>query len=408
MLNLDEIVRKIRVHIDPKELADLTYRLVKIPSPTLHEEEISNYYHNLLDEVGLDTRFQPVEGERKNVIGLLAGEGGGRNLLLGGHLDTIPPETCVEPRIEGTKVYGRGAEDMKGSLAAMALAAKALIDCDVRLRGDLTLVGWVGHEAPKGTGDGPKRLAEEIRKGRLRVDGAVITEGRIESLIVAQGGMAIFKIKVEGRKGAIHTSLLQLKSNPILWTSMIIEELYDMDRKLERKPWHKLIPERPSIQLGIVQGGDFYNRIPEKVEITGTIRWDPDENVKTVRERLQERLRIIKQRIRRELDPSAKIGLELQLIRDSYEISGGDDLLQKIREASTIVTGRDLKVTGMRVVTDLSILGREGGVPTVAYGPSIRGKTTAHSNNEWIDGDRLARVARTLAVLAILYCDIKG
>jgi acetylornithine deacetylase/succinyl-diaminopimelate desuccinylase-like protein len=98
----------------------------------------------------------------------------------------------------------------------------------------------------------------------------------------------------------------------------------------------------------------------------------------------------------------------MQLIRDSYELSGAEDLLQKLRDASILVTGEDLNVTGIRVVTDLSILGKEGGVPTVAYGPSIRGKTTAHSDNEWIDSDRLARVARTLAVLAILYCGIEN
>ena len=406
--SLREVVGKVCGRITPRELADLTYSLVRIPSPTLHEEEISRHYYSVLDEFGLDVRLQPVDGGRSNVIGVLAGVGGGNNLLLGGHLDTISPENCVEPRIEGNKVYGRGAEDMKGSLAAMALAAKALTICDVKLKGDLLLAGWVGHEAPLGMGEGPRLLAKEIRDGRLKVDGAVITEGKIDSITVAQGGMAIFKVKAEGRRGGVHTSLLQLSSNPILWMSLIIKELHKMDKELGGKPWHRLIPERPSIQLGTVQGGDFYNRMPENVEITGTIRWDPDEDFETVKKNLQERLKRTEQRIKHELDPSAKIGLNMRMIRDSYELDEAEDLPQKLRDASILVTGEDLNVTGIRVVTDLSILGGEGGVPTVAYGPSIRGETTAHSDNEWIDSERLARVARTLAALAILYCGVEN
>jgi len=407
-LRIEATIRDICDRINPKDIVNLTYDLVKIQSPTLHEEELAEKYHDLLNSIGLNTRFQHVEGERKNVIGLLSGEGGGKCLLLGGHLDTIPIGRCIKPRIDGMKVYGRGAEDMKGSLAAMAITAKTLIDSDVKLKGNLILAGWVGHEAPEGRGEGARVLAKQIRSGRIKVDGAVITEGWIDTIMIAQGGMAIFEVKVEGRKGSIHTSLLNLDSNPILWASRVVEELYAMDKRLESCPRHPLIATRPAIQLGIIQGGDLYNRLPENVKITGTIRWDPDEDMKTIEERMKSRLNKVENEIRDKLDSSARIELNMRLIRESYEMSGGEDLVECIRRGSKILFGEDLKVAGMRMVTDLSIIGGEGGIPTLAYGPFRWGKITAHSDNEWIDGERLAKISKILVALAILYCGVEA
>lgn len=187
--------------------------------------------------------------------------------------------------------------------------------------------------------------------------------------MIAQGGMAIFEIGVRGRSGAIHTSLLNLNPNPILWVSRVIDELYMMDKELESRQWHPLIVARPTTQLGIIQGGDLYNRLPEIVKIIGTIRWDPDENVRAVEERMRDRLSKVEGEVRDKLDSSIKIELNLRLIRESYEMNGDEDLMGCIREASRMLFGEELKVAGMRVVTDLSIIGGEGGIPALAYGP---------------------------------------
>lgn len=409
MSNINKLIERVKKRIKRDELLKLTYELVKIKSITLQEKEISQYYYNLLKNIGLDVYYQEVGEDRKNVIGVVSGEGNGKSLLIGGHLDTIPFKKCVEPRIEGDKVYGRGAEDMKGSLAAMAIAAKALNECKVKLKGDLVLAAWVDHEAPYGKGKGPRRIAKMIKDGKLNVSSVIVAEGIVDKITIAQGGMAIFSIDVKRKGEGLHTSLIPLRSNPIIWASMVIDDLYWMDEELNEEPWHPLIPQRPSIQIGMVNGGDFYNRLPKECKIVGTIRWDPNVSFEIIKEELLKRIRRVEHRIWHGLDSSVNIDLDLKLVRDSYEINEDEEIVRLAKKALKLVSGNDAKVIGMRIVGDSSIFAKEvANLPTIAYGPSEQGKVTAHSDNEWIDCNRLEKVANVFATLAMLYCGVKS
>jgi acetylornithine deacetylase len=131
------------------------------------------------EQAGLETHWVAPDPERKNLVGVRSGSGGGRSLILNGHVDTVPP---VEPdswvngnpwnaQIRDGRLYGIGSTDMKGSDTAMWLVAQALEDADARLAGDLQLHSVVGEEMMEhelGT-------SACVRAG-FRADAAVVTE----------------------------------------------------------------------------------------------------------------------------------------------------------------------------------------------------------------------------------------
>jgi acetylornithine deacetylase/succinyl-diaminopimelate desuccinylase-like protein len=396
-------ISEILDRIDSQKIADLTLELVKIPSPTGQEHEAARFFASQLEKIGLEVRLDYVEPNRPNVIATLRGKGGGKNLILAGHLDTIPQEKCVPPRSETGRVYGRGACDMKGSLAAMVETARALVASNVPLRGDAILIGWVGHEAPTGKGLGPKAVAKSIREGKIKADGAVITEGPLESVGIAQGGMAIFTITTSSPKGTVHTATVPLRSNPILWMAEAVREIHAFDEELNSKPWNPLIAERPSAQLGIVTGGDFYNRLPSECRLTGTVRWDPGENVQIVEYRLKNRLDKLENRLWHSLDGDVRFKLEMDLVRESYEIPSDSEMVRSTQAAVKEVTGKDVGVSGWRGVGDPPVL-NEVGVPTVFYGPFDFANMTAHSDNEWVSVESLAISSKVWTALALRYC----
>jgi acetylornithine deacetylase len=400
----NEIITKVTDQIDYELIGANTLRLIRELSPTSHEEAASKLYCRILREYGLEADLDYVQESRPNVIGRIKGVDGGPTLLIGGHIDTIFPEGCTTPRIEGGRVYGRGANDMKGSLISMAAAAGAIKKSCMKLKGDLLLAAWIDHEEPDGVGIGPKYVARKIRSGELKADAVIITEGPFDGIAIAQGGCARFEIHVTGRKGSVHTTTCFLKSNPILSGSKVVEELYKMDQELEDAKKNKLIPQRRSIQMGIFQAGDFYNRLPDDVKIIGTIRWDPGEDLPAVETRLRERLRQLESMIRKTLDPEIEIHVELTLSRESSEIGSGDRLVQTVQTATAKVFDHSLPITGWRIVADQPIFVRDAGVPALYFGPFTEDDTTAHSNNESVSIDRLVQMAKVYAISALLYC----
>jgi len=138
--------------IDETYLTKLTQDLVQIDStnPSLSpdgkgEAELGNYVAEKLKELGLEVTVSEIAPGRVNTVGVLKGTGGGKSLLLNAHMDTVGVEgMTIDPfggELKDGRVYGRGAQDMKGSLAAMIATAKAIVDAGIRLRGDLLITG---------------------------------------------------------------------------------------------------------------------------------------------------------------------------------------------------------------------------------------------------------------------------
>jgi putative selenium metabolism hydrolase len=194
-----------------ESLANFLRDLVRIPSLSTHEEAVAIRLAEEMRRIG----FAEVWTDRiGNVVGRIGG-GQGPKLLLDGHMDTVdvgeparwsrPP---YEGEIEDGVLYGRGACDMKGGLAAMVYAVKALLDAGIELKGDLYVAGIVQEEPCEG-------LAVQIliEEEGFRPDYVVL--GEPSNLQVKLGHRGRVEIGVEVQGKAAHASSPELGSNAI-------------------------------------------------------------------------------------------------------------------------------------------------------------------------------------------------
>src|SRR3954454_10956831 len=141
--------------VDRDRLVEWASRAIRIPSFTGSEEAMAVFMADTFEELGLQVQWQQVEEGRANVLGTLAGTGGGPSLMFNGHLDTSysgrepwlrhVPGVQTEPFVREGRLYGLGISNMKGALACYVEAVRALLDAGVRLRGDVLVAAVCGE-----------------------------------------------------------------------------------------------------------------------------------------------------------------------------------------------------------------------------------------------------------------------
>lgn len=390
----NEHKRLIR-QIDAGWLAGQTMALVEIPSVTMHEATVCEFYERRLLDLGLDVDVREVTPGRNNLHARIPGTGGGPALLLNGHLDTIPLNNCPAPRREGDRIIGRGATDMKGGMAAILGAAKAILESGVRLKGDLWLTAVVGHEEPEAEKDGPLALIEDLNAGRVAADRILVVEGRDALWIMSMGSLN-FEIVMRSDRGGQHTQYVPFGDNPIRYMGDLIHRLHQFQIELDETTSHPLAgPER--IDPGIAEAGDYFNRTPLQCRLVGTRRWTAP---KTAPEVLAE-LRSLAEPI------AAAGGLDLDVRmehqREPFETPADDPAVQAVASAHREVTGQEPEFVGERIVGDANLYVAGTGIPTFYYGPS---NETAHSDFEWVSVERVRSAAAVYALAAASYCGL--
>lgn len=392
---MPDVLGKILNAVDGAWVAERAFELVQVPSVTLEEQEVCVCYAEQMRGLGLDVEAREVTPGRTNLYARIRGTGGGPTLMLNGHLDTIPVGNCPPPRREGDRIYGRGSTDMKGGMAAILGAARALLRSGVRLKGDLLLTAVVGHEETEARKDGIRAMIEDVRNGRLACDRILIAEGR-DALWVMSMGSAVFTILMESDRGGMHTQYVPFGENPIRHVGDLIRRIYERQGELDAGAVHPLAgPER--IDLGIAQAGDYFNRTPLRCVLTGTRRWAPGRTAQDILEEL-----------RALATPVAKAGglkltVSIEHEREPFETPVSDPAVQATAEAARRATGKDPEAVGMRIVGDANLYVHGAGVPTFYYGPS---NETAHADVEWVSVARLESAAKVYALTAALYCGV--
>ena len=264
-------------HIDGDWIADQAERLARVPSVTMHEQAVCRMYEQQLRDLGLEVDVRPVTDGRPNLYACIRGTGGGPSLLLNGHLDTIPNQNDQPVYRDGDLLYGRGTTDMKGGMAAVLGAARAVLASGVRMQGDLWITAVVGHEEPEARKDGPLTLIDDLNTGRVAADRILIVEGPDALWVMSMGSM-VFTITLDSPQGGTHTQYIPLSENPIRFVGDLISGLHSFQQELDQGAVHPLAgPER--IDLGIVQAGDYFNRTPNRCVLTGTRRWAPGKQL---------------------------------------------------------------------------------------------------------------------------------
>ena len=356
--------------ISMDEVSELARELVSIPSETGKEKEVALFIRDYLAPFS-DVRLQRVGDERFNVISRL---GRGRRVLFSGHIDTVPvgDESLwhFNPygEIRGGRLYGRGACDMKGPLAAMLASIKALSKEELGF--ELIFAGVVGEEVD---GAGTKALGSGF-------DLALIGEPTDMKIVRAHKGSVWLEIETKGEE--MHSSEVEYelakRANSIYKMAKIVLKLEGYELELEKRVDPLL--SHPTVNVGVIEGGRRANVVPGSCRITVDRRLLPEEGLEGV---LSE--------IGGLLDPlGIEYGLRVVEFREACEVPEDSEIVRLCKEALGEV-GVSPIVAGYKATSDMSILVNKG-VPTVMVGPGR--PEEAHRVDESIELDQLHLASR--------------
>jgi succinyl-diaminopimelate desuccinylase len=300
-------------------------------------------------------------------VGALAASAAQPCVVFHGHLDVVPgrPEQ-FQPRVEGDRLIGRGAYDMKGGLAAMMCALKDVADQDrVRVR-----FVCVPDEESEEIDD---RSTDGVVARGLGGNFAITGEPTDMHIGVEAKGVLAMRIVVHGRSA--HSSTPWLGDNAVL-------KAIDVFRAIESLPFTRESSEafdRPSINLGRIQGGDALNKVPDRCTMAVDVRYLPGQDPGEILEQVR-------------MIPS--IDVERTFIHPTVMVSRTDPYVRALREAvARSAPDMEIMSVGRDGASDAASF-IEAGIPAVEFGPIGAGH---HGPDEWVSLASLARYRKALA-----------
>jgi len=378
---------------DRDSIVSLLSQLVGIDSvnPSLvpggaGEEEVARFVASWLESAGIASIVDEVAPGRFNAVGRLPGTGGGKSLMLNAHTDTVGLGAMAAPldlRLEGDKAYGRGAYDMKGSLAAVMLAAKELA-AGSPLAGDMVIAAVADEEyASLGT--------QALLKTDV-TDGAIVTEPTSLNICVAHKGFAWIQIETEGR--AAHGSRPDLGVDAIGMMGEVLTELNKLSLRLSERPAHSLLGHA-SLHASLIQGGQELSSYPARCLLQVERRTLPGESAEDVTVEIARVLGAVERR-----EPTFRAAASTFYWRDAFEAGARSRLVEEMQESARTLLGVEPDVVGETPWMD-SAFTQTAGVSTVVFGP---GGSGAHSDEEWVSVRDIAACAEVLVDVARRYC----
>ena len=350
------------------------------------EGAIAAHVARVMESLGMEVEVVEPEPGRPSVVGWRRGSGDGRSLMLNGHLDTVGVEGMdepFEPRVEAGRLHGRGAYDMKGSIAACLAAVKALADGGIELAGDLVVAAVADEEVAS---LGTSAVLEVVR-----TDGAIVTEPTELAVCVAHKGFAWIEIEVEGR--AAHGSRPDLGVDANLAMGRVLAAVGELERELAARAPHPRVG-RPSLHVGTLSGGTGWSTYAARATARVERRTIPGE---TTEQALSE-IEVLLERLcaRDGLRATARI----VLARRPFEGDPDGPLVRALDRAAAEALGREPERIGVGYWMDAALLAAAG-IETAVFGPAGAG---AHAVEEWVDLESVERTAETLLRAAIGYC----
>ncbi len=372
------------------QVVELTSALVAIDSvnPSLveggaGENEIARFVERWALAAGLEAELVEETPGRPSTIVRARGSGGGQTLLLCGHLDTVGVGGMVDPflpRVDGDRLFGRGAYDMKAGLAA------ALVAC--REAGRLALAGEVVVAAVADEEHSSIGIEEVLRT--VRADLAIVTEPTELELVIAHKGFVWIELEVTGR--AAHGSRPQLGLDAIVAAGPILTALGELETALGART-HPLLG-RGSIHASLIEGGTELSSYPPWCRVSVERRTLPGETTESVEAELDRLLDAC-----RRANPSLAVERRTLLARDPLEAPPDSRHIATIVDAAAEI-GLTPSTVGAGYWADSGLIAAAG-IPTVLFGPSGEG---AHAREEWVSIPDTETTARTLLGVARRVC----
>ena len=374
------------------EIIELLRQLVAIDSinPDLvpggaGEEKIAHFISNWFERAGLEVVWDEPAPGRPNVIGIARGTGGGRSLLLNAHMDTVGivgMERPHEPFIQDNRLYGRGAYDMKGGLAAIMAAGAAAKKR--ALQGDVIITAVADEEfASIGTAS--------IVKNR-HADAAIVTEPTELNICTAHKGFVWLDIETEGI--AAHGSRPDLGVDAIVKMGKVLIGINELDHLLRSSPSHRLLGSG-SVHASLIRGGQELSSYPDHCFLSVERRTVPGETLLKVEAEMTEILEQIASS-----DPTFKASIKTRMVREPFETSLDQQIVQTLLHKSSMILGHQPIEIGHTGWMDSALLSASG-IPTVIFGPGGGG---AHAVVEWSNLEQVERCAEILTAVAEEFC----
>lgn len=387
----EDLLERLWEQVSPERLRDLTLELVRIPSPTGDAVAVTAYYVQQVADLGLTAEvLKDFPQSPSTVVRYEGAASKGRTLTLDGHLDTIHAPH-VAPYIEGNRIYGRGAGDMKSGIAVMLEVLRLLVENQVPLAGSLILATHSLHEAPVGHMEGLKAL---IARGDVFVDAALVLEGGFDGLAICGKGQALYELDIWRDGEVLHENVARSQGvpNPLDYAVLVCERLLARCEELAAMEDPLLGPE--TFFIGQIHGGDFYNRVPTRAFINGTYRCWPEKSWADVEAEFERLLASVP------FPPEVHAAMRLLSNGLGYRVSPDAPIVQSLRKAYWRVVGRELPLQGAQSVSDVNVIAREAGIPVVAHGT---GSTTGHADLEWVSLDDIVRTAKVVLATVLDY-----
>jgi succinyl-diaminopimelate desuccinylase len=396
----------VLARIDREELVRLTRDLVRIPSvyrpeePHGNEASVARYVADYLEHAGFGVQVEEASFGRPNMWAVWEGDRPGKTLLFEAHTDVVtegraedwehPPFAAER---DSGRIYGRGACDTKGNLAAAVLAVCAIRDSRVPFPGRLILCHPVDEE---GMMAGIKAF---IQGGHADgVDAAVICEPEENQLCIRQKGALRVGVTLRGRMA--HGAMPKSGVNPVTRAARFVVAVEELERgEVERHgedPFLGYPSLTPTILMGPGCGEPQINVIPASAYVALDVRTVPDQSHKVLIERLEDILAGLASE-----DPDFDATLEVIEERPPTETPKDEPLVRAMTKAFTHLTNEEPTYNGVPGATDGTFLHAWAGIPIVTTGAGDR--EIPHHADEWVDEEELFTTCKLYAATALYY-----
>ena len=397
--------------------------MVRIPSTQGNEKEAQLLIADKLREMRLDVEVWEPDGEvleshpffnsprnrftgSPNVVGVMKGSGGGRSIILNGHMDVVPvgnleqwQEDPFSGKVVDGKLFGRGATDMKGGIASLLLAVGAVQGLGLKLKGDVIFQSVIEEES-----GGAGTLAA-ILKG-YTADAALIPEPTNLRIFPKQQGSMWFRIEVKGRSA--HGGTRYEGVSAIEKSMTVLKHIAELEEQRNARITDPLYAHNPipiPINIGVIQGGNWPSSVPDAVKLEGRMGVAPEEKLEDAKEAM---IRWMEQL--QEQDPWFKAHPPIVEWFGARWVPGsvdpGHELMQVLMQQYREVRQEEPVIEASPWGTDGGLLTQLGKTPCIVFGPGIT--QVAHYPNEHILLDHVFEAGEMIALTLIHWCGCDG
>ena len=402
-----------------EEIVSFIQTSVQSPSLANNEGPVQELVQNKLDSLGLITRRIPVifdaikdhpafcddgfsPNTRVNVIGQWNNDGGGKSLILNGHVDVVPTgpeelwhESPWSGAIKNGKIYGRGSTDMKGGLSAAIFAVQILQKIGFKPNGNVMVQSVVGEES-----GGCGTLTNIVKE--YSADAAVILEPTSLKISPIQSGALTFRLKIQGK--ATHAAMRWDGVSAIEKFNLIHQSILEFEKERHQSfdiKYYESKDRVAPINIGTIKGGEWHSTVPETVVAEGRLGVFPGESAQDARDTFETHLQTIS-----ETDDWLKENIPtVEWFEGQFE-SGKTDinhpLIQSLSDCYHQTTGDAPIIEGVTYGSDLRLFTNHAHIPAVLFGPGdVR---LAHAANEYVEIDEVITTVKIIANMIVAWC----